>query len=60
MKKIPLLLAFISGIALTGIISWKNNNSEIAKKPNSHIMGNPENRPIVAVRKIKLKPGITR
>lgn len=53
MKKIYLLLAFISGIALTSIVSWKTNNNETAVKQS------PENRPVIALRKIKLKDGVS-
>src|SRR6266540_4360462 len=52
MKKVSILLAFISGIALMAIISWKNNNEDSVKQ-------DPENRPIIALRKIKLKAGVS-
>ncbi len=53
MKKLSLLLAFVSGIALTAIISWKNNNNETTIKQN------PDNRPLIAIRKVNLKPGLS-
>ncbi|MFN2438864.1 MAG: hypothetical protein ABR503_06660 [Chitinophagaceae bacterium] len=61
MKKISLLLiGFIAGITSTVIISWKNNKGD--KTGNQTAIAtakHPDNRAILAVRKVKLKPGIT-
>jgi hypothetical protein len=56
MKKISILLAFIAGIIFTAIISWDNKRSD-------HYSGfykqNPDSRPVLALRKVKLKDGVT-
>jgi hypothetical protein len=56
MKKIPIPLAFIAGILFTAIISWGN------KTPGHHFGFNrqsPDSRPVLAMRKIKLKEGVS-
>lgn len=59
MKKLPLLLAFLSGIAVTAAVGWKNNPA-IELQPAYHASkANPDNRRIIAIRKMKLKPGVT-
>jgi hypothetical protein len=53
MKKFSLLIAFISGIILTAIVSWKDNTNQIGSRQS------PNNNPVLALRKIKLKDGIS-
>ncbi len=58
MKKFSLVLAFILGITITGVISWKTHDRE---NKSNHIMKdklqNNDSRTILAMRKVKLKAG---
>lgn len=57
-KKLSLLMAFATGIAFTAIIGWNSHDDKkIAHQSNS--ISNPDSRSVLAVRKIKLKAGIT-
>jgi len=59
MKKSSLLLiAFFSLIAVTTLVSWKSNeHKNLTDK--TIIDKKPDNRPVIALRKMKLKAGIT-
>jgi hypothetical protein len=58
MKKILVpTIAFLLGASVMAIISWKNNNDEKGKKQISNNLPNPDARPIIAIRKLKLKTG---
>jgi hypothetical protein len=60
MKKLSLLFAFISGIALSAIIGWKSNNNENATKHAiRYDASNPDSRPILSLRRVKLRPGVS-
>ncbi len=56
MKRIPMLLAFIAGIMFTTIISWENKSAE--NHPGNKNK-NPDSRPVLALRKVKLKAGVS-
>jgi hypothetical protein len=53
------LIAFAMGISVTAILSWKNNDENVAKQGTRYNMPNPDSRPIIALRKLKLKSGIS-
>jgi hypothetical protein len=57
-NKILLPFVFVMGIAFTAIISWKDNQDKKTVTQVKNI-SNSENRPILAIRKIKLKEGVT-
>lgn len=56
MKKIPIPLAFIAGILFTAVISWNNKTSD---HPFGFYRQNPDIRPVLALRKVKLKEGVS-
>ena len=61
MKKFSLVLAFMSGLIIMGIIGWKSNDHE-QHKPDQNIQDkfkNADNQAILAVRKVKLKAGVS-
>ncbi len=58
MKKILVpLIAFAMGISVTAILSWKNNDENVAKQGTHYNTPKPDSRPIIALRKVKLKSG---
>ena len=57
-KKLPLMLAFAMGIAFTAILSWKNNDDKSASLKFNNPQS-PESNPVIALRKIKLKDGVS-
>jgi hypothetical protein len=56
MKKSLLLPAFIAGILFTSVISWENKSPEPKPAVNNQ---NPDSRPVLAIRKVKLKQGVS-
>lgn len=54
MKKPNYLPSFLAGILFTAIISWTGNNKQTKSET-----GNPDSNPVIAVRKIKLKEGVS-
>jgi hypothetical protein len=59
-KKSLLLIAFCSVIGVATLISWKSNvHKNISGKAINHESENPDSRPVIALRKMKLKAGIT-
>lgn len=61
MKKtfIP-LLSFLAGMFLTAMISWKDtSNKNAAKQTTYYNAFNPDARPVISLRKVKLKPGVS-
>jgi len=60
MKQIPsLIIAFILGITITAIVSWENNNGSSAKNSSGYKQENGDNAPIIAIRRLKLKSGVS-
>jgi hypothetical protein len=53
MKKKNYITAFLAGILFTAIISWTDNST------NKNSDSNPDANPVLAVRKIKLKEGVS-
>jgi hypothetical protein len=53
-QRLLLLLAFVSGITFTMIISWETHDNE-----KIYTTDNPDSSPVLAIRKIKLKSGVT-
>ncbi len=61
MKKISMtLIAFLAGMFFIGGISWKNNEDNVGKQNAiTTTTQHPDNKPILAVRKVKLKGGVS-
>lgn len=51
-------MAFVTGIIFTAIIGWNSNDDKKIENKSIEI-SNYQSRPIIAVRKIKLKTGVT-
>lgn len=56
-SKLSLSIAFLTGIIFAAIIGWNSNAEKNTVKFRE--ISNPDSRPVIAVRKIKLKPNIT-
>ncbi|MEP6513716.1 MAG: hypothetical protein ABJA79_07595, partial [Parafilimonas sp.] len=54
-KNLSLLIAFVLGITVTAIISWKSNHTEATVNK----LRNPDSRPVIAIRKVKVKAGVS-
>lgn len=53
-QRLILLLAFVSGVVFTMIISWEAQDDK-----KLYTTDNPDINPVLAIRKIKLKSGVT-
>jgi hypothetical protein len=61
MKQIPtLLIAFILGMTVTTIVSWKNNNNKNSQRQSAdYNTPNTDVRQMIAIRRLKLKQGVS-
>jgi hypothetical protein len=61
MKQIPtLLIAFILGMTVTTIVSWKNNNNKNSQRQSAgYNAPNTDVRQMIAIRRLKLKQGVS-
>ena len=55
---ISVFIAFITGITFMAIIGWNNTSTKKNFSNNNHI-NSPDSRPMIALRKLKLKPNVS-